>query len=161
MGKKEEIRQLALHRGDLAEETIASPWGEIIVTEMSAELRLFMVRRAIANHLAAAAGKVVDDRPFVPELLACVLDPETREPLFGPEDLPVLMRRNRKTLEQIDRTIAELSEVDKEALEEAKRRFSEAKASAGPSSSRSDSAEPSETSSEAETAPAAVSAPAS
>lgn len=126
------LRDLALHRGDLAEERVDTPWGgPVIVTEMSAEVRLLLVRRAIAREVARQKGEAFEDHPFVPELLECVLDPETREPVFQTSDLPALLKKNARTLTLIDEKIAELSASSREALEEAKKRFFSERASAG------------------------------
>lgn len=136
------LRECALHRGDLAEEQIETPWGgPVLVTEMSAEVRLALVRRSIARQAAQQKGEPFDDQPFVPELLECILAPETREPVFQPEDLPVLLKKNRRTLIEIDQKIADLSASSAEALDEAKKRFFSERESDGSSSSPNAAAE--------------------
>jgi len=137
------IRETALQRGDLQEEEFVTPWGVVVITEMSAEVRLYLANRLARKTKDAASDDVTADDYFNPMLLRCILDPVTREQIFQPEDLPGLMARNRRTLQAIDKIIARLSKDSEEQLEEAKRLFSETQRARSSSSEPSASVEPS------------------
>lgn len=114
------LRDSILQARDLKEREIEIPeWGgvRLLVRGMTGEERsrhnasLVVVRGTETSVNASAIGKA-----NVEALISCVLDPDTRNPVFEPADRDALMKKSADVLQRLVDVMNELSGTGQSAL---------------------------------------------
>jgi len=112
-------RNRILTAKDRREEIITVPeWDgvDILLIGMNAEQRATQI-----EELTSSGGKPKIANLYPDAIIACAYDPESREPIFGPEDRGELQLHSAAVIERIALRALELSGMAPGAVEAAKK----------------------------------------
>jgi hypothetical protein len=119
--KKMTLRDKILGCVDIQEEVMEiEEWDcSIVVRELPAATRYEMmdVLRDFSNMTEGKKNATIITE-FAKVMVHCVLDPDTKQPLFHTDDIHALSRKNESVLVRIGNKIFELSGIGKKAQED-------------------------------------------
>jgi hypothetical protein len=112
-----DIRERILQSNDIeTKEITVKKWGgKILLSALSGEQRSKVYSDSMKD------GKFDSENFSYNLIIASVLDPQTKEPIFLPSDIDALKKKNGAILENISKELMALSAIGESAQEEAEK----------------------------------------